>query len=423
MASVRNIRRVEKAFDVEVTLPGSKSIALRQLVISALSNQSTELDGLTTFDDVVAMIGALRTFGVRIEQDGQVYRVEPPPSWRTGTLDIDLNMSGVSLRLLLGMAALRTDPTRFDGHTALHARPNSDMLTALEELGVHTESNDGRLPISMTGPRTFESSVTVRTDMSSQYLSGLLLVAPCLPNGLQINLRGERVSAPYISITLAEMAKRGVTVVAGDNVMSVAPQRYQGGNVVIEGDASAASYHAALATLHAGRVRIANLGASTIQGDYGFFAVCEQLGATVIRGETFTEVTGPAKLKPLEQIDMTEMPDAAVTLMAVAPYLPKPTHITGLSTLPHKECDRIACPARELAKAGVTMDVGDDWVRVYPLERLARPASFETYDDHRMAMSMAVFASGADGCQVLDPDCVAKTYGEFWTDFSRIYAA
>ena len=259
--------------------------------------------------------------------------------------------------------------------------------------------------------------------MSSQYLSGLLLLAPCLPNGLQINLRGERVSAPYISITLAEMAKRGVTVVAGDNVMSVAPQRYRGGSVGIEGDASAASYHAALATLHGGRVRIANLGASTIQGDYGFFAVCEQLGATVIRGETFTEVTGPAKLKPLEQIDMTEMPDAAVTLMAVAPYLPKPTHITGLSTLPHKECDRIACPARELAKAGVTMDVGDDWVRVYPLERPARPASFETYDDHRMAMSMAVFASGADGCQVLDPDCVAKTYTEFWTDFSRIYAA
>ena len=425
MDGQRDIRKVTKPFDVELTLPGSKSIALRHLVMSALASAPTELVGIPRCDDIDAMVHSLSRLGVGIETGGRSRLVvEPPHKLAAGDISIDVRLSGVSLRFLLAVAALRRDVTHIDGGPSLRVRPNRDMVEALRQLGCRAQAADeeGHLPISVAGPDEWAREVVVGTGTSSQYLSGLMLIAPRLPNGLTLRPRDEPVSASYIGITRSEMARRSVPVqVQGRDTIRIGPAMYQGGAVSIEGDASAATYFAAAATLHGSSVRFANLGASTTQGDFAFFDLCRRIGADVQTRDDTVSIEGPARLRAIGHVDMEDMPDAAPTLMAMAPFLPGATHITGLSTLRHKECDRIACPAHELRKAGVDVEEGDDWVRIQPVTA-PRPARFETYDDHRMAMSLAVFASQVGGCAILDPDCVAKTYTDFWEDLEALYA-
>lgn len=424
MNTARPVPRLQAPFNVRVTLPGSKSIALRQLLISALAAGPTTLLGVPRCDDVEEMATALRTLGAGVAETGPSrMTVEPPDALATGEIEIRLGLSGVSMRLLLAVAALRRDRTRLDGRAPLRARPNHDMVDALEELGCKTVARDGgHLPITIRGPDTYAPEVTVGTRVTSQHLSGLLLVAPRLPDGLTLHLKDDLVSAPYVNLTRNEMARRGVVVTTpGKRTLGVPRRHYRGGTVTIEGDASAATYHAALATLHGSTVRIDNLGAATVQGDFAFFDLCARLGASVEASDQAVTIQGPDKPRPLEQVNMEAMPDAAPTLMAMAPFLPEPVRITGLATLRHKECDRIACPAGELRKAGVTVEEGPDWMRIHPAEA-PRGADFETFDDHRMAMSLAVFASRVGGCTIGDPGCVSKTYADYWRDLERMYA-
>lgn len=418
----RRVERVRRPFHVDITLPGSKSIALRHILMSLLADAPTSLDGVPRCEDVDAMFDAAERLGARVRRQGKAAWIRPAAEAPNGDLTLDLGMSGVSLRLLLAHAALRTTTTRFTGHAQLHRRPNADLLLALEGMGCQVSAAEGGcLPIAIAGPSRPPAHATLRTSVTSQYLSSLLLCAPALPSGLVIHLCGKRASASYIEVTRNEMARRGVSAdAAGENALRVAPAKYTGGQVDIEGDASAATYHAALATLHAGRVTFRNLGTATTQGDFGFFSLCERAGATVLRGRRTTTVQGPKQLAPLDRADMSDMPDAAPTLMAMAPFLPTPTRIAGLATLRVKECDRLRAGTTELRKAGVRVDEEADAMTIHPAAA-PRPAAFDTYEDHRMAMALAVFASRVGGCEVRGPDCVAKTYADFWQDFQRIY--
>ena len=420
MTDLRTIPRIASPFATDVTLPGSKSIALRHLLMSSLADGPTRLDGIPRCDDVDVMFGALQRLGVSVEREGKSAWLTPPPVPFASDAVLDLGMSGVSLRLLLAHAALRTSTTRFTGHRQLHQRPNADLLEALRTIGCKIESNEGRLPIAVTGPVSPVAKTTLATDVTSQYLSGLMLSAPGLPAGLAIALQGARTSASYIDVTTTEMANRGVRVQTPDgSTVAVPPGTYQGGDILIEGDASAATYHAALATLHGGRITLTNLGNSTRQGDYAFLGLCERMGAEVTRAADRVTIEGPASPKPLGDADMIDMPDAAPTLMAMAPFLPTATHITGLATLRVKECDRIACGASELRKAGVRVEEYDAAMTIHPADTL-RPAGFDTYEDHRMAMALSVVASKVGGCVIHGADCVAKTYADYWEDFDRV---
>ena len=419
----RAIAKVERPFDVAVTLPGSKSIALRHFVMAALAEAPTELIGAPRCDDVDRMAAALAQLGAGVDAPApERWVVAPPSHLGAGEVALDLGLSGVSTRLLLALAALRQGRTRLDGEAPLRARPHGGLVDALAELGCSIEAEAcGRLPIAVRGPAHPAKEVSIDASVSGQFLSALLLVAPRLPEGLTIHPITTPASAPYVDITLAEMGKRGVTVQRmADTALSVARQPYRGGCVAIEGDASAASYHAALATLHQSTVRIGNLGSDTRQGDFAFLDICRRLGADVRAARDSVTVRGPAKLNAIARVDMTAMPDAAPTLMAMAPFLAAPMELTGLATLRHKECDRISCPAGELRKAGVDVREGADWLRIAPLTT-PRAATFDTFDDHRMAMSLAVFASKVGGCTVRDPHCVSKTYADFWRHFERIY--
>ena len=428
---IQRIGVASSGFDLRLALPGSKSIALRQILMSALAAQPTRLAGIPNSDDVATMLHCVARLGATVEKDGDQALVSPAPALADAAapLALDLGMSGVSLRLLLAAAALRPATTRFVGHPQLHRRPNADLLDALQRIGCKVVSNDGRLPIAIDGPQCPGDRTRLRTKTSSQFLSALLLAAPRLPNGLAIELEDERASASYIGLTVAEMAKRGVAVrTVRANAVAVPHGEYAGGVVAIEGDASAATYFAALATLHGGCVRLSNLGRHTRQGDYGFLNVCERAGAVVERRPAETIVRGPQRLEAVGDIDMADMPDAAPTLMAMAPFLPAPTRLEGLATLRIKECDRIAAGTAELRKAGVKVEEFDAAMTIHPAHPATthpagglRPASFDTYEDHRMAMALSVLASKIGGCEVRGADCVAKTYADYWRDFGRIY--
>ncbi len=414
----REIRVIQRPFDTEVSLPGSKSVGLRQLAISSLAREPSVIRNLDRSSDIEAMTKALGELGVEVGRTDNSVSVDSSNFNLGSDVHLDLDMSGVSLRLLLAVSVLRKGATTFDGHASLRARPNRHLLEAIEQLGCNVQSNDGRLPISVRGPAVGHS-VQLQTSVSSQYLSALLLVAPALKHGLRIELIDALTSAPYVELTLNEMEQRGVSIQQRGKVLTVEPQIYSGSNIDVEGDATAATYFAALATLHNSTVHLTNLTSNTTQGDIKFLNVCERLGASVSRGPSGITVSGPAQLNSLGEICMIDMPDAALTLMALAPYLPDKTRITGLATLRHKECDRISCPSQELRKAGVATEEGPDHLTIIPGGM--RPATFDTYDDHRMAMSFAVFATRMPGCSIQAPNCVEKTYSNFWADFDLAY--
>jgi 3-phosphoshikimate 1-carboxyvinyltransferase len=414
-------------FEFATPLPGSKSLTLRDCAIAALAEGESTIRYPGECDDYWRMKDCLRRLGIAIDDSvADVVRISGRGGrFDDGAVELNVGQSAVSTRLLLAMAALRPAATTIDGHISMRNRPNKPLVDALVALGAELRStNDGHLPATVVGTHNLRGPVRVPSDISSQYLTSLLIIAPLLPAGLAIEVAGELTSKPYVDLTLDEMAKFGVQVEnQGYRRLVVEPRKYRAGTLDVEGDASAASYFAALATLHGAQITLSNLGMHTRQGDYAFFGLCETLGARVQRFADRTTITGPSVLNAGFDgaVDMTRMPDVAPTLMMLAPFLSRSTHITGLATLRVKECDRIAAPTRELRKLGVTVEEGPDWMRIEPLAVAQRtqPAVVEidTYHDHRIAMSFGVLGSRLPGLRILDPGCVAKTYPNFWHDW------
>jgi len=415
------------AFQFDTPLPGSKSLTLRDCAIAALAGGVSTIRFPGECDDYWRMKDCLRKLGIAVDDsvEGQVRITGRAGEFVAGPIELDVGQSAVTTRLLLAMASLRPDPTTIDGHVSMRQRPNKALVDALVSLGAQMRSsNDGHLPTTVVGTHTLKGPARVPSNISSQYLTSLLIIAPLIAGGLTIDVEGELTSKPYVDLTLDEMAKFGVIVENhGYQQLIVRPQSYRAGTIDVEGDASAASYFAALATLHGGRITLTNLGTRTRQGDYGFFALCEKLGARLQRNADSTVIEGPGELNAGFDgaVDMTSMPDVAPTLMMLAPFLDRPTRITGLATLRVKECDRIAAPTRELRKLGVSVEEGPDYMVIAPLASATRPevVEIETYHDHRIAMSFGVLGSRLPGLRILDPGCVAKTYPNYWKDWER----
>lgn len=428
------INTIRNRINAHIDLPGSKSITLRNLVLAALAEGTTEIASPCDCDDTREMVECLGDLGISIEtsEDYRTMTVEGKGGrFSDGPVSLGLGLSGTSARFLIALSALRTDETRLVGRGSLNERPNLPLLDAVEQLGGATESaNGGCLPLSIRGPESFRHSVRMQGDVSSQFFSALLQIAPLLPDGLEIQVEGELVSRPYVDITLNEMRKFGVEVVNSDyRGFEVAPQRYRAGSRSVEGDASAGSYFAALALIHGGSVVFENLGSVSRQGDILFLSICERLGARVQMEDQKTIIDGPdaGHVTPVDgAIDCADIPDAALTLIATSPLIPGTTRITGIGTLKKKECDRIECPAAELRKIGVEVKTGDNFIEVGELpgnataRRTVDTVDIETYHDHRMAMSFAVLSTRIGNLNILDPDVVGKTYPRFWEDLAQI---
>jgi 3-phosphoshikimate 1-carboxyvinyltransferase len=421
---------LEPHFRVSLNLPGSKSISLRDIVLASLAQGPSVLEMPAECDDFSQMSDALVQLGITIRRDTPelVTIVGTGGSFRMGSVLLNAGLSGAAARFLIAMGLLRRSETTITGLPSLRVRPNKDLIDAVASLGASVVSaNDGYLPVSVRGPKVCKASVRIEGSRSSQYLSGLLLVGPCLPGGQGLNLEvvGEVVSQPYIELTLREMLRFGVAVQRdGYQHFRVPNLPYQPATVRVEGDASAASYHAALATIHGGAVTFTNLGKRTVQGDYQFLEICEWLGATVVRNDETTKVTGPpaGRMKPLPaEVNLEKMPDTALTLIAIAPLIPGGAQITGLKTLRLKECDRISMPALELKKIGVETSQGLDYLHVkeLPADRVQAPIPIDTHDDHRMAMSFAVLGTKLGNLQIRFPGCVEKSYPRFWQDLDQ----
>ena len=401
-------------------------------MLASLAEGTTEIDGPCDCDDTREMVDCLGELGIAIQASDNYQRMTVEGRdgrFAEGPVSLDLGLSGTSTRFLIALAALRTDETRLSGWGSLNERPNDPLLDAVEQMGGATESaNGGCLPVTIRGPGTFNRSVRMKGDVSSQFFSALLQIAPVLPDGLEIQVEGNLVSRPYIDITLNEMRTFGVDV-ENDNYrrFRVTPQRYRSGPRSVEGDASAGSYFAALAMIHGGKVVIENLGSESRQGDIRFLSICQNLGAQVQMDEKMTVIEGPVdgRVRPATgEIDCGDIPDAALTLIALSPLVPGTTRITGIGTLKHKECDRIECPAAELRKIGVEVKTGSDFIEVGELPPGALNATLEiaieTYHDHRMAMSFAVLGTRLGNLNILDPDVVGKTYPRFWEDLAQL---
>ena len=408
-----------KPFDATVRPPGSKSYTNRALPIAALADGASLLTGVLDSDDTQLMMDSLRRLGFAVAFDahGKTARVEG----RGGVIpaagaDLFVGNSGTTIRFLAAFCALGRGTFTLDGTPRMRERPIGDLLDALRGMGAEATAANGCPPATIHARGLPGGAATVRGDTSSQFLSALLMAAPAAPKETEIRVLGELVSAPYLEMTLATMADFGVTVERpGKNIFRVAPQTYQAREYAIEPDASAASYWFGAAAITGGRATVPGLGVGSLQGDLGFVRVLERMGCRVEQSGDRTTVHG-GKLRGVDA-DMGDISDTVPTLAAVACFAEGPTHIRNAGHVRVKECDRLAASAAELRKAGVGVDETTDGLVIHP--RPPHAARFKTYDDHRMAMALTLIGLKAPGIVIEDPDCVGKTYPDFWRDLDR----
>ncbi len=419
LSAPRQVRPLLRPPDVSVRVPGSKSHTNRALICAALARGTSRLDGALFADDTEAMVQALRQLGLEVTVDPDQATISVHGTsgvLPSGPLRLDVRQSGTTGRFILPMLALGAGSYVLDGHEQLRARPFEDLVAALSQLGVHTSGST--LPITVQGGSFRGGTVQVPGSVSSQFLSGLLLSAPCAEGQVVIEVVGDLVSQPYVELTLATMRSFGAQIdQEGLRRFVVHPTGYQAADVVIEPDASAASYFFGAAAITGGRVSVPGLGRRTVQGDLAFVDVLEAMGAQVDRGDDSTEVRGVGSLHGIE-VDMADISDTAQTLAVVATFAESATRITGIGFIRRKETDRIGAVVRELSKLGIRADETPDGMTIHP--GVPHPGVVATHDDHRMAMSFALLGLVHPGIEIADPGCVAKTFPRYFDALDQL---
>ena len=437
-------------------VPGSKSISNRVLLLAALAEGSTQLSGLLRSDDTAVMIDALRTLGVPIrESDAEtdvIVSIDGASTFPRREADLFVGNSGLSIRTLTAVLAFAQGRYRLSGIARMHERPIGDLVDALAAVGAHIEYEaiEGYPPLRIAPALLMPPAASddtagarilrVRGGTSSQFLTGLLQAAPLLAHDADfcIEVEGELISRPYVDLTIALMRRFGVIVdEERPNRFVVAKgARYASpGPVAVEGDASSASYLLAAGLLGGGPVRVEGIGRHSLQGDARFVDVLIAMGAEVARGDDATEVRSPGfasgfRLRAIDA-DFNDIPDAAMTVAVLALFANGPTTLRNIGSWRVKETDRIEAMANELKKFGAVIETGDDWLRVTPPQpqpqppsqaRIEAPIAVDTYDDHRIAMcfSLAIFLGVP--VRINDPDCVAKTFPDYFERFESIVA-
>jgi len=395
--------------------PGSKSITNRALLCAALADGTSTLRGALFAQDTAAMADAVASLGAEVIADEGARTLSVTgPRRPAAEVRIDARQSGTTSRFILPAAALGGERVIVDGDPQLRKRPFAPLLDALAALGASVEAlgQPGHLPVAVRGPAA-GGAVRLPGHISSQFLSGLLLAAPLMARGVEVELTSPLVSAPYVRMTAAVMDAFGVRV----DGLSVEPSSYVPADLAIEPDASAASYFFAAAAICGGRVTVEGLGSDSIQGDVAFVDVLERMGASVERRADSITVSGEGPLHGVDA-DMAEISDTAQTLAAVAVFAEGPTRVRGVGFIRAKETDRIGALVTELRRAGIGARAEADGFSVAP--GAPRPTRFHTYDDHRMAMSLSLLGLRVAGIEIEDPGCVAKTYPGFFADLDSL---
>lgn len=407
----------------ELRVPGSKSLTNRALMIAALARGESTLAGALVAEDSEVMIRALAAMGIAVRRDRQRLDVQGGDgAVASAGADLDLRLSGTSIRFLTAMACLSRGTYRLDGNARMRQRPIQDLLDALRQLGadVSSEAANGCPPVVVRGHGLPGGQASIAGGSSSQYLSALLMVAPYADGPVALEVVGDLQSRPFVDMTLSVMEAFGVGVERdGYRRFLVRPARYQGRRYDIEGDAMSAGYFWAAAAVTGGRVRVLNIRKDTVQSDARLTEALEAMGCTVTWDAHGCEVMGPpvGKLRG-GTFDLNDMPDQAQTLAVVALFASAPVRIENVWNMRIKETDRIAALTTELRRLGAVVDEEHAALTVHPLAAAPeRPVSLATYGDHRMAMALSVAGARLAGIRLQDPGCVAKTYPAFFDDF------
>ncbi len=427
------IKPLARPPDATVHLPGSKSITNRALVTAALAEGTSRLQGALFADDTLAMVTALDALGIRCfvdQTNGSITVSGVGNDFATSSgndeVVVDARRSGTTARFLMPMAALRAAPVIIDGDAQLRARPMAGQIVALRSLGATIEelAKPGCLPVRVQGPIR-EHRCLVQSDVSSQFASGMLLAGAALrPSGLTTDIPTNAVSWPYLKMTLAVMRDFGAQAqmscssnTRNQRSISVSGGYQSRSNYNIEVDASAASYFLAAAAISGGRVCITGLGISSIQGDVAFAEVLANMGAVVKRNENSIELRGAA-LRGIN-VNLSDISDTAPTLAVVAAFAKGETTVTGIGFVRNKESDRVAASVNELQRCGVDAAHVHDGFVVRP-NGVPHEATFETYQDHRMAMAFALVGLMVEGVAVSDPRCVEKTFPGYFEALDQL---
>jgi len=410
-----------------VRLPGSKSISNRTLLLAALARGATEVAGLLDADDVLRMLEALRTLGVRIEpgkdsRDWVVHGVGG--SFGVKRARLFLGNAGTALRPLTAVLAFSGGEYELSGVARMHERPIGDLVDALRTLGAEIGylGNEGFPPLAIgRGNLRLGGSVAIRGGVSSQFVSSLLLALPLGGSAMTVDIADELISKPYVEMTLNLMARFGVAVEREEWHRLHVPSTHgyvSPGSIAVEGDASSASYFLAAGAIGGGPVRVEGVGRDSIQGDVRFADTLAAMGAVVERGVDWIEVRGTRPLQPIDA-DFNRMPDAAMTAAIAALFAAGTSTLRNIGSWRVKETDRIAAMAAELAKLGAEVAAGPDWLSIAPPVRWL-PATIDTYDDHRIAMCFSLAALGGVPVRINDPQCVRKTFPQYFDAFRAL---
>ncbi|HMK51868.1 MAG TPA: 3-phosphoshikimate 1-carboxyvinyltransferase [Thermodesulfobacteriota bacterium] len=407
--------------DAVVTIPGSKSYTHRALIISSLADGESILIDALRCEDTEHTAQGLIKFGVPVFwESGRVRVVGKGGKFRATDDGVDVGHSGTSMRFLTALAALRKGISLLDGNERMRKRPVGELLNGLGELGVkaYSQNGDNCPPVIVESQGLEGGKARVKGKESSQFLSGLLMVAPYALRDVHIEVIGPLSSKPYVDITLDVMSAFGVEIQnqGYSSFFVKAGQRYLPQEYRIEGDASSASYFFSASAVCRGRVRVRNLNPSTIQGDIGFLEILERMGCQITRGDDWVEVLG-GEFHGIE-IDMNEVPDLVPTLAVTAAFAKGKSVIRNIEHLHFKESDRIHALAVELGKMGVHVIEREDGLEIEG----GKPhgAEIETHDDHRLAMSFAIAGLAVPEIKIKGERCVGKSFPGFWKTLQEL---
>lgn len=427
MSTPRLIQPLSTPPDACVQLPGSKSITNRALLLAALCGQRVTITHALDSEDTQVMRESLRRLGFLVEQPLSDTIVVQGEGGRipAGEAELWVANAGTAARFLTALVALGEGTYRLDGTPRMRQRPIQPLLDALNRLGAEavSEQGTGCPPVMVRARGLRGGEVSVRGDISSQFLSALMMVAPRAESSVTIHIEGELVSAPFVQMTLRMMQQFGVDAAWEEQkarIVVPAPQRYglAGDSLYhVEPDATAASYFFAAAAITSGRVCVRGLTRYSLQGDIRFVDVLEQMGCLVRWLPDAVEVTGAGKLRGVD-VNMSDISDTFLTLAVVAPFADSPTRIRGVEHARYQESNRVSAVAAELRRLGVDVEEHIDGLTIYP--GTPRGGTVQTYNDHRIAMAFALIGLRVPGVAIADPQCVQKTFPNFFVKLQEL---
>ncbi len=408
-----------------VSVPGSKSLSNRVLLLAALARGRSRLLGGLESEDARLMISALSDWGIEISEKEGIWEIEGRGGeFLEGDQENFLGNAGTAMRFLSAAAGLRKGKTRLYGKERMHERPIQDLSEALAQIGVNiaSEKQNGCPPIIVQGTGEIRGGTcTVSGEISSQFLSALLLISPTSTKGMEIKISGNIVSKPYLEMTLELLRQWNVEIQEISKThfviypQKINPQK----SFEIEADASSAAHIFSLALSARGAITISNFPKKSLQGDAQFLEILRKFGAEILPHEKGITVQHLGEIQPLGEINLENIPDAAMNAAVLAALAKGKSHISGLRTLRVKECDRIAVLEKNLKKMGARVWSGEDFLEIEGDPSILHGAKIECFDDHRIAMSFAVLGAKIPGIDILDPACTGKTFPNFWEVFEQ----